>query len=260
MKSLITALGLTVVASCAQPNQQAKVQSAEPESEAFVQQAGQKVDPAVITALNRMSDYLGTLKTIEVNAKTSIDEVLIDTGQKVQFAGEGLYKIRRPNAFFVETKTDRRHRQFYFDGKTFTIYSPRLKVYAQRPAPATIPEMVDQMETRYGIQVPLADLFHWGSDRETPADFEYASRIGYARIAGQDCDQYAMRQGSLDWQVWIARGDRPLPLKVVITSYEEVGQPQFTSELGWKVNPRFDEKVFAFRSPKDTHPIQLAAN
>ncbi len=116
------------------------------------------------------------------------------------------------------------------------------------------------METRYGIQVPLADLFYWGSTQENPAEFTAASRIGYARIAGQDCDQYAMRQGDKDWQVWIARGARPLPLKVVITSYTEEGQPQFTSELAWKINPRFNAKTFAFSSPKNVHAIQLASN
>ncbi len=116
MKALIFSLGLALVASCTPPQQQSKVQSAAPEA-AAPQQVGQKVDPATIQALNHMSDYLRTLKTIEINAKTSIDEVLIDTGQKVQFAGEGLYKIRRPDAFFLETKTDRRHREFFLRRK-----------------------------------------------------------------------------------------------------------------------------------------------
>lgn len=259
MNRLVAALALVLAASCSPEGEQAKT-SATPEAATSVQTASQSVDPASIAALNRMGAYLRTLTNFEVRARTSIDEVLIDNGQKIQFSGEGLYKVRRPSAFYLETKTDRRQRRFYFDGKTFTIYSPRLNVYAQRAAPGTIAEMVTQMEENYGIEVPLADLFYWGSADVKPAEFQLASHIGFARVNGQASDQYALRQGTVDWQVWIARGPRPLPLKVIVTSYEEPGQPQFVSELTWNLNPLFNPRTFAFQPGKDVHQIQIAAN
>ena len=214
------------------------------------------IDPAAIAALERMGAYLRTLNAFEVRAVTTRDFVLTDTEQKVQFSGDGLYRIRRPNAFYLESNTDRRQRRLYYDGRTFTIYSPRLNVYAQRPAPATITEMVDEMQDRYGIPVPLADLFYWGA--EPVENVQLASHIGFARIDDQATDQYAFRQGDVDWQIWIARGERPLPLKVLITTRTDPAQPQYASELTWNLAPRFSNSTFAFRPPRNAHPIQIA--
>src|SRR5262249_13418261 len=140
----------------------------------------------------------------------------------------------------------------------FTIFSPRMHVYAQRPAPQTIADMVDEMQDRYNIPLPLTDLFYWGTEPVT--DLKLASRIGYARVGGQVTDQYAFRRGNRDWQVWIARGDRPLPLKVVIVTRDDPAQPQFSSELTWDLHARFAPATFAFRPPTDAHPIQIADN
>lgn len=256
MKMRVAGLMLLLAAACG-PVEQAEEAPAEPARSATgAAQAAPAVDPAAIEALSRMGAYLRTLQNIEVRSKTSIDEVLVDTGQKVQFGGEGLYRIRRPNAFYLESNTDRRWRRFYYDGQTFTIFSPRMGAYAQRPAPATILEMVSEMEDRYGIPVPLADLFYWGT--EPVDDLELASHIGYARVAGQDTDQYAFRRGDIDWQIWIARGDRPLPLKVVITTRSDPAQPQYVSELTWNTNARFSRGTFAFHPPSGAHEIRIA--
>jgi hypothetical protein len=87
---------------------------------------------------------------------------------------------------------------------------------------------------------------------------QLASHIGFARINGQNTDQYAFRQGDIDWQIWIARGDRPLPLKVIITTRSDPAQPQFTSVLSWNLNPRFSNATFAFNPPRDAHEIRIA--
>jgi hypothetical protein len=257
MKTRAAALMLLVAAACGPVQQQDKAAPESAETKAAAPELP-AVDPAATQALARMSEYLRTLRTFEVRARTTMDDVLIDTEQKIQFAGDGIYRIRRPNAFYLESNTDRRQRRFYYDGTTFTIYSPRMNVYAQRPAPATIREMVTEMEERYQIPVPLADLFYWGAEGEPAESFELASNIGFARINGQDADHYAFRRGDIDWQIWIARGDRPLPLKVVITTRSDPAQPQFTSELTWNTNASFSPATFAFNAPDGVHEIQIA--
>jgi hypothetical protein len=251
MRGVIVALLLVTTAACSPSEKQAEA----PQTPAPAADERPPVDPAATAALDRMGAYLRTLTDFEVRAQTTTDMVLDDTEQKVQFAGDGLYRIHRPNAFYLESNTDRRQRRFYYNGETFTIYSPRQNVYAQRPAPATIREMVDQMQERYDIPVPLSDLFYWGL--EPVGDLELASHIGFARMNGQEADHYAFRQGDLDWQIWIARGDQPLPLKVVITTRSDPAQPQYTSELAWNLNPRFDPSTFAFRPPDGAHEIHI---
>ena len=257
MRMRVAALVLLVTAACSPAEQKGAAAPETAESKTAAPEAP-AVDPRAVEALTRMSAYLRTLQSFEVRATTTMDQVLTDTEQKVQFGGNGIYRIRRPNAFFLESNTDRRERQFYYDGTTFTIFSPRMGVYAQRPAPGTIREMVTEMEERYAIPVPLADLFYWGSEPVNGDEFQLASLIGFARVGNQETDQYAFRQGDIDWQIWIARGDRPLPLKVIVTTREDPAQPQYVAELAWNTSASFSPATFAFRAPSGAHQIQLA--
>lgn len=217
------------------------------------------VDPEVVAALKRMGAYLDTIKTARVVADTSIDEVL-DNGQKVLVTGKVTYQLRRPDGFVIEVASDRRVRQFFYDGKTFTVYAPRTKLYAQVEAPATVTDTLDMAEERYGIMVPLRDLFTWNNQSLDRAQFlNSAMHVGYAKVNGLDTDQYALRETGVDWQVWIQRGDRPLPVKVVITSTLEPTQPQYITNLTWSINPRLSASTFAFSKPSGSMPIAIVA-
>jgi hypothetical protein len=217
----------------------------------------EKVDPAALSALETMSRYLGTLKTFEIRTTSSTDEVLA-SGQKLQFDSGATYRVRRPDAFRVETVSDRRVRNFYYDGKTFTMYSPRMSVFAQVAAPPTIGEVLGRIHDEYDITLPLTDIFTWAdSPAENSQDMISALYIGPAKIRDIECDQYAFRQPDVDWQVWIERGDTPLPRKVVITTRDDPALPQYTVYLDWNLAPKFTDATFAFTPPKDTYEIEI---
>nr|WP_287634722.1 DUF2092 domain-containing protein [Accumulibacter sp.] len=55
-----------------------------------------------------------------------------------------------------------------------------LKYYATTEVTGNIGGMIDQLEARYGVQIPLSDLFLWGTDA-APLD-----KIESAMNAGQD--------------------------------------------------------------------------
>jgi hypothetical protein len=166
--------------------------------------------------------------------------------------------VRRPDAFRIETSSDRRVRNFYYDGKTFTMYSPRMSVFAQVAAPPTIGEVVGKIQEEYDINLPLTDLFTWA---DSPAEHGKAITsgiyVGPAKIRDIECDQYAFRQPDVDWQIWIQRGDTPLPRKVVITTRDDPALPQYTVYLDWNLTPKFDNATFAFTPPKDTYEIEI---
>jgi hypothetical protein len=51
----------------------------------------------------------------------------------------------------------------------------------------------------------------------------------------------------VDFQVWIARGDQPVPVRVVLTYKHAAGQPQFSAMLhDWNFHPAIDPELFAF--------------
>jgi hypothetical protein len=125
------------------------------------------------------------------------------------------------------------------------------------PAPATTAEALQAAEQKYDLDVPLADLFLWGTERGGLKDIKEASFIGPAMIAGKSCDHYAFRQDDVDWQVWIRQGAQPLPCKIVITTTADPSQPQYSAVLAWNLAPKIDKASFAFAPPKGVRKIEI---
>ena len=98
------------------------------------------VEPAATAALDQMGAYLRTLKAFQVEAATSREEVL-ENGLKAQFANVTTILARMPDRLFAEASGDRQSRQYYYNGKEFTLYARRLTYYATVPAPATVKEL-----------------------------------------------------------------------------------------------------------------------
>jgi hypothetical protein len=204
-----------------------------------------------------MSAYLSTINSFELKAETTLDQVYRN-GQKLQFGGQVTYKVQRPNGFMIDVATDRKVRRFYYDGKSLTMYGPVAGLYSTIAAPPTIRELMNVLYDKYDIEIPLMDLFRWSDPNNGRAEaLDSGILVGYAKINGVDAQHYAFRQGGVDWQVWIAEGDRPLPLKFVITSTWLAGQPQFVSNLSWTENAKFPADTFAFKAPAGTYQIEL---
>jgi hypothetical protein len=216
------------------------------------------IEPQAIDALRKMGAYLHTLKAFSVTSENLTDEVLL-SGQKVQVAGTSTIIARRPDRLYAMVKKDETDvdREYFYDGKTFTIYGKNLKYYASRPAPGTLREVVDALAEK-GIAIPLADLFSWGSNEDTTKDITSAIYIGPATIRGVATDHYAFRQPDVDWQIWIEKGKKPLPRKLVITTTDEEAQPQYMALLDWNESPRITDKTFTFVPPNGAHRIVFA--
>ena len=214
------------------------------------------VEPAALDALDKMGAYLRTLKTFEVQSRTATDEVL-ESGQKLQFEAAIDLRVRRPDRLWAKVDSDRKTRELFYDGKTFTIWGPRNKLYASFPAPATIIEMIGVVEEKYGLLLPLVDLFRWGTDPTRREMIRGASHIGPATVGGVPCDHFAFRQEGVDWQVWIQKGDSPLPRKLVITTTDEEAQPQHVAVLDWNLAPALNDKMFTFEPPPDSSRIAI---
>ena len=69
------------------------------------------------------------------------------------------------------------------------------------------------------------------------------------------CDQLAFRQANVDWQLWVEKGARPVPRKLVITTRHAVGDPQFQAVMDWDVQPKLDKATFVFTPPKGAQEI-----
>ena len=215
------------------------------------------VDQNAVDALKKMSTYLMSLNTLAITSDASIDMVTSE-GQRIQFDGTTDYKVKRPG-FVIRFASDAKSRDFYYDGKQFTMYAPKLGYYATVAAPATNREALDTIYDRYGIRLPLEDLFRWndlGNDRAK--SFKSAMVLGPATIGGVKTTHYAFREPEVDWEIWIQDGDQPLPRKLSIVDRTDTARPTFTSTLKWTINPTFNDSDFTFTPGADAQKIQLA--
>lgn len=214
-------------------------------------------DAKAIEALTAMGNYLRTLKAFAVHVETTKDEVLLD-GQKIQFGGTLDYTVQPPHRLRAELRSDRQQRVFVYDGTTITQFAPRVGYYASIAAPGTIGEALVVADQKYGVQIPLADLFFWGTDKSGLGDIKSAAYLGPATIGGLACDHYAFRQDDVDWQLWLRQGKQPLPCKMVITTTQEPSQPQYSAVLKWNLAPKIDGTTFRFVPPKGASEIAFA--
>lgn len=217
------------------------------------------VDADAIKALESMGKYLRTLKAIDVHAVVTREEVQTD-GQKVQTTSNVDLLAQRPNRLRVEVADDRQPRLFYYDGKTFTLWAPRLRFYTKVDAPSNIEELADQLEDRYHVDLPLVDLFRWGTKEADDADITSAEDLGPSTVDGVTCEQYLFRQDGLDWQLWVQQGDYPLPKKVVISTTTDDARPQYTAVWTWNLAPSFNDQEFVFTAPADAKPVPFATD
>jgi len=211
---------------------------------------------AVIRRLEDMGTFLREQRTFSVRSETTTDEVL-ENGQKIQLAATGELEVRRPDRLHATFSSDRRDREFFYDGRTFTVYSPSDGYYATVAAPSSIFALLGQLSDRYNIELPLADLFRWGTPRSGVDQILCASFIGTSKLDGTTTDQFAFRQAGLDWQIWIEQGPRPLPRKLVLTTTDDPAKPEHTMALDWNLTPRTDPQAFIFRPPRTASRIEI---
>ncbi len=215
------------------------------------------VNPSAVKALNDMASYLRNLKAFQVESAITTDEVQ-DDGQLIQYTAKINFVVQMPNKLLATAAGDRNERTFIYDGKTFTMFAQRAGYYATVPAPPTLRELDDALSEKYDIELPLVDLFRFGSPHWQGGDIKAATDVGPSEVSGITCEHYAFRQDDVDWQVWIQKGEYPLPRKLVITTTTEAARPQHTATYTWNLAPSYNEQSFTFVPPAGARKIVLA--
>lgn len=214
------------------------------------------VDPASIQALKDMGAHLQSLTRFQVATDLTGERVLAD-GQKLQHTATADMDVERPNRLRAVMRSARAERELFYDGKTVTLYTPAQKYYSTVEFTGTLGELVKRLEERYGVEVPLSDLFVWGTPAAPLDKIESGMNAGQDFIGEDLCDHYAFRQGNVDWQVWITVGSKPLPRKIVITNRADEARPQSVSLLDWNLKPTFKESVFRFTPAKGATRVEI---
>src|SRR5271166_675479 len=113
------------------------------------QQPSTQVNPPVVATdadrlLKQMSVYIGSADQFTFHADITFDHVL-PSGQKLQYAAREDVVLQRPGGLYVEWSGDLGNRQFWYDGKSVTLYDPATPFYATDATPGDIDAMGDKV-------------------------------------------------------------------------------------------------------------------
>ena len=215
------------------------------------------IDPQAEKLLRRMSDYLASRQQFTLKAESAVEAVLA-TGQKVQFESPATLMVARPNKLRAHRKGDVVNQEFFYDGKTLTLYNPKENLYATVAAPSTLDEMFDFAREKLDVIAPATDLLYNNAAEKMLKASSSGFVIGPSAVAGVKTTHLAFRAADVDWQVWIEDGDKPLPRKFVLTSKQVKGEPEFTVVIrSWDVAPKLADKEFVFVPPKAAKKIDF---
>jgi hypothetical protein len=223
------------------------------------------VTPAPVSSeakaiLMRMAEFMAKTRSYSVNVRDSYDAYQ-ESGQKIEFNEMRKIAVVRPDRLRVEVEESNGIKHLVtFDGKDLTMATPSLNVYAQTQGPRTIDEAVVYFVRDLGMKLPFAVLFLTTAPKELEQRTRSLDYIEKTNILGTPAHHLAGRTESVDYQVWIADGDRPLPLRLVLTYTKERGQPQFRAQFSdWNLTPNVPASTFAFTPSPEMHRITFLA-
>ena len=218
---------------------------------------GQDVQQSADQILREMGEYLASAEEFGFEADIVYDTETAE-GQTLQYGGVAQIAVRRPDRLHVEFDGDERQTRVVLDGQTFTVYDARANVYATTEVPSGIDAAVDRAFEHYGFSIPIADLVYSDPYQTLIESVESGFVVGRHAVDGVLCHHLAFSQETIDWQIWIEDGPRPLPRKLVITYKSEPGSPQYVARLSsWDFQPRFSKHYFEFDAPAGSGEIEF---
>lgn len=213
------------------------------------------------TLLLKMSEYLSGADRFSVEIVAS-HEVVQESGQKIEFGDIVTVSVDRPKLMVVEFEaSDGAAQRITFDGINVTIAHEQAALYAQTQQPGSIDETIVHFVRDLGMRLPLAPIFMQRLPDELKRRVESVDYVEFTSAFAKPAHHIAARTATVDFQVWIADGDQPVPLKLVLTYPNAAGQPSFRAEFAeWNFAPKFPADTFTFEPAKDAEKIPFASD
>jgi hypothetical protein len=212
------------------------------------------------TTLMRMAEFIAKTQSFSVDVRDSYD-VYQKSGQKIEFGETRKITVVRPDRLRVEVEASNGDKSVVmFDGKELTMSSPSRNVYAQTQKPGSIEDAVGYFVRDLGMKLPFSVLLQTTAPKELDQRTQTLDYVEKTSIFGAPAHHLAGRADSVDYQLWIADGDRPLPLRLVLTYRNEKGHPQFRAQFSdWNLAPEAPASLFTFVPPPGVQKIAFLA-
>jgi hypothetical protein len=210
--------------------------------------------------LMRMADFLGGTQRFSVSVNGGYDAVQT-SGQKIEFGELRKVTLSRPDRLRVEgERSDGAKALTVFNGKEIVLVDAASNVYATAPQPGGLDDSVVHFVKDLGMRLPLAMLLVSQLPAELKGRVRSVEYVEKTSIYGAPAHHLAARTDSVDFQVWVADGDKPLPQRIVITYKKAKGEPQFRAQFAdWNLEPAIVDSTFQANPPDGAQKVAFAA-
>lgn len=192
--------------------------------------AGPVIPAQVDTILRSMSDLLASAKGLSLRAEIVHDDAL-ESGLLIQRNALLEVVADRPAHIHGMLTEGNERRKLWSDGKTATLYDVTRKVFTRTKVSGEIGPTLDLLAEKYGLSLPLADLFYENPYEVLTANIGRAYYIGHSKVDGVTCHQLAVTQEAIDWQLWVDAGVRPVPRRLVLVYKLLPGSPRYMATV-----------------------------
>jgi hypothetical protein len=213
-----------------------------------------------MATLMKAAEFLAKAQRFSVTTDIGYD-VEQDWGQKLEFGATRKLTVRRPDRLAVDiTDRDGTRRGFRFDGQQVAFFGLDEKVYATVQKSGDIDAALAYFIRDLQMPLPLAELVSSNLPTILKDRASEAYAVEDATIAGTRCDHIALRNNLVDAQLWIGKGDQPLPQRIVLTYKRANGQPQFWANFhDWNFSPEAPDALFTFTPAEGAARIAFVA-
>ncbi len=223
------------------------------------QEEPSRIEERAAEVLKKASALLAGSNRFAFEAEETYDEIL-DAAIRVQLSNVRGIAVSRPNHAATNVDGDTMSRSAWYDGKTLTLLDKQQNAYSTVDAPASLDETLDFVMEKYGVVLPLADVLYSDPYDALASDASFGAYLGLHQVGGVACHHLAFANESLDWQIWIDAGEKPLLRKLVITYKDEPGEPQYIARFfKWNLQAELPESLFQFEPPEGAEKMEASA-
>jgi len=221
-------------------------------------QVASAIEPRADDLLRKMCSLVGSTQTMRLTTSETHDRIK-PGGEKVQVSFSRDMTIRRPDGLHATFKGDGIQAEIWYDGKTLSVQGDNRRMWAQAKVPPSLGEMLDFVNDRIAIRMPLADLFYEDPYAAYVGPKTTGRYVGPEEIAGVRAHHLSFQDEAVDFDIWLQDGDRPLPRKLELVYKLDDGAPKYSVVFdSFDIAPQVTADLFTFKPAEGYTRIRFA--
>lgn len=218
-----------------------------------------EVEASADRVLRAMGDYLKQSDQFTFRVEELYD-VRLEVGAKLQLRRVADVAVVRPDRLYAHSRGDISEERLWLANGRLTMLDVRRAAYATAEVPASIDGALDRLANHYGLTISLADIVYADPYSIMIENVQKGLYLGKHSVRGQSAHHLLFVQDDIDWQVWVADGFVPVPMKVVLTFKKADGHPRLVAWLtDWEFSSRLPASLFDFAAPSWANEMKFEA-